>query len=242
MVYVAAGAFTMGLDEQDIAEMPIALASDELTRRFHSNCIADNGPRREVHLDGYWIYKYPVTIGQYRIYCSETGAAMPRDAASIDDDLGERHPIDHITWHAAKAYCDWAGVRLCTEAEWEKALRGTDGRRYPWGDIWDPDLAARTDNWTNRTPVEAFDDLVSPYGAVDFYGDESQWCDDLYEEAWWAISPRHNPRGPASNRKGERVIRGGGCGDDPMAYVVSKRSFSDPLRAGQCGIRPVSDG
>jgi formylglycine-generating enzyme required for sulfatase activity len=166
---------------------------------------------------------------------------MPRNAADIDDDLGDRHPIDHITWHAAKAYCEWAGGRLCTEAEWEKAMRGTDGRRFPWGDSWDPTLPARTDGWDNRTPVEAFDDLAGPFGAVDFYSELSQWCEDLYVEAAWTVSPRRNPRGPASNKNGERAIRGGGCGEDPMAYVVSKRFHIDPLKRGQCGIRPVSD-
>ena len=242
MVYVPAGTFIMGTEMREIDDVPLGSSGQDIPRAFYMNCITDNGPRREIQLDGYWIYKYPVTVGQYRQFCTETGSTMPRSTAEVDDDLGDRHPIDHLTWHAAKAYCDWAGVRLCTEAEWEKALRGNEGWRYPWGDAWVPTLSARVDDSDNRTPVEAFDDLAGPFGAVGFYGEGSQWCDDLYLEAAWTDSPRHNPRGPASNTTGDRVIRGGGCGDDPLGYIVAKRYHSDPLKRGQCGIQPVSDG
>src|SRR5580704_10252336 len=91
-------------------------------------------PRRTVHTAGYWIYKYPVTVEQYTRYCTENGVDWPKKP-----DWGYRHnhPVVNVSWHEAATYCKWADVSLPTEAQWEKAARGTDGREYPWGDAWD---------------------------------------------------------------------------------------------------------
>jgi len=111
MIYIPAGEFIMGSSKYD-----------------------RETPQREVYLDGYWIYKYEVRVAQYRKFCQHTGREMPSPPSWrwADD-----HPMVNVTWDDAAAYTRWAGGRLPTEAQWEKAARGTDGREYPWGDDWD---------------------------------------------------------------------------------------------------------
>jgi len=115
MVYVPAGEFLMGSKEGE---------GDD-----------DERPQHTVYLDAYWIYKTEVTVAQYRKFCQATGRQMPEEPsvqAWTDD-----HPIVNVSWDDAVAYGKWAGAALPTEAQWEKAARGTDGRQYPWGNDWD---------------------------------------------------------------------------------------------------------
>jgi len=116
VVYIPAGEFTMG-------SKPGVGKSDEQ-------------PEHKVDLDGYWIYQTKVTVAQYRQFCQATGRSMPNAPSwGWKDD----HPIVSVTWDDATAYAKWAGAALPTEAQWEKAARGTDGRIYPWGNEWDVD-------------------------------------------------------------------------------------------------------
>src|SRR5579871_2980372 len=114
MVFIAAGEFLMGSEDGEASEKP----------------------QRAVYLDAYWIYKTPVTMAQYRAFwafCKATGRQLLVDPSWGPDD----HPIVEECWPDARAYCEWAGGSLPTEAQWEKAARGTDGREYPWGNAWD---------------------------------------------------------------------------------------------------------
>jgi formylglycine-generating enzyme required for sulfatase activity len=206
MVYVAAGDFTMGSDDYDSEKPP-----------------------HKVYLDGYWIYKNPVTVAQYRAFCNTTGHAMP-----FRPDWGWRddHPVVCVTWDDATAYAKWSHASLPTEAQWEKAARGTDGRAYPWGNKWDPSRCAHSESKLgdlgSTKPVGSYPTGASPYGALDMAGNVWEWCADWYDVSYYKSSPASNPAGPTSG--GYRVVRGGSWD------VVNTAIFR---AAGRRGINPA---
>jgi len=172
MVWVSAGSFLRG---------SISGTSNEM-------------PQRSIYLDGYWIYKYEVTVAQYRAFCLATNRTMP-DAP--DWGWQETSPIVKVTWYDALAYATWAKVALPTEAQWEKAARGTDGRIYPWGDVWDETKCCNFNNPVRGTKmVGSFPSGVSPYGCMDMAGNVWEWCADWYSDTYYQTSPDKNPLGP----------------------------------------------
>jgi sulfatase modifying factor 1 len=135
--------------------------------------------KRRVHVDDYWIYKYPVTVAQYMAFCDATGHERPNKP-----EWGWRHdhPVVNVSWHDASAYCDWAGVSLPTETEWEKAARGTDGRQFPWGNEWDADKCQCSHkeygDAKSTAPVTDYPEGISSCGAWHMAGSAWEWCDD----------------------------------------------------------------
>jgi formylglycine-generating enzyme required for sulfatase activity len=196
MVYVPAGDFSMGGEHGNLDELPV-----------HS-----------VYLDAYWIDQTEVTKRMYSL-CVEKGACLPQNCSTggqYDGDSGTgNYPLICADWDTAAAYCRWAGRRLPSEAEWEKAARGTDGRFYPWGN------AAPTCGLANlfgigmgenrmcvghTTAVGSYPDGASPYGALDMAGNAWEWVNDWYSPIYYRQSPEKDPAGPASGDR--HVLRG----------------------------------
>jgi len=213
MVYVPAGEFTMGSDGA-----------------------GDEKPRRTVYLDGFWMYRTEVTVGQYRKFCSGTGRDMPDPPSwGWKDD----HPVVNVTWDDAKAYADWAGVSLPTEAQWEKAARGTGGREYPWGNTFDASKAVCSVGLSRSStaPVGSIPSGASPCGCLDMAGNVWEWCADWYDSAYYARAPHRNPE----NRQAStyRVLRGGSWILNLSLYLrAANRLYVTPgLRGSYLGFR-----
>ncbi|MFW6107064.1 MAG: DUF4838 domain-containing protein [bacterium] len=176
---------------------------------------SDERPQRKIHLDGYWIAKTPVTVGQYKRYCEATGKtfepvwgqSMRAGPKGKEDD----YPV-LVNWYEAGDYARWAGAALPTEAQWEKAARGTDGRAYPWGDEWEPAKCASLEATlysfnAGSMPVGSCPDGASPYGLLDMAGNVWEWVADWYGHRYYRRAPAENPAGPEKGT--HKVLRGG---------------------------------
>ena len=204
MILIPAGEFIMGsVDEYD-SEQPI--------HEVYLDGYDDENPVHRVYLDAYHIDRYPVTNAEYKKFVEATGHRKPSHWKGSDYPPDQAsHPVVNVSWKDAVAYAQWAGKRLPTEAEWEKAARGTDGRRYPWGDEWDK---SKCNVWESgiggTTPVGKYSPVGdSPYGGADMAGNVWEWCNDWYNGGYYTISPARNPMGPPSGKTRTKVVRGG---------------------------------
>ena len=169
----------------------------------------DEQPPHQVFLSAYYIDQFEVTIGLYRRCVEADACEEPAYApnCSWDKEIEDTHPINCVNRQHALDYCAWAGLRLPTEAEWEKAARGTDGRIYPWGYELEGDEANFRFIAGATEPVGSRPAGVSPYGAHDMAGNVWEWVSDWYGDTYYAESPRDNPQGPLRGEFG--VLRGG---------------------------------
>ncbi len=189
MVFVPAGQFQMGSTNADPD------AGDE------------EKPAHTATVDAFWLDKTEVTNKQYR-QCVEAGACEEPSCWDNGDLNAPDQPVVCVTWDDAQAYAAWAGGRLPTEAEWEKAARGSDGRLYPWGGDAPDCQDANFKGCLGRTAtVGSYPDGASPYGALDMAGNVWEWVSDWYDETYYGDAPTDNPQGPDSGER--RVIRGG---------------------------------
>ncbi|HWF60048.1 MAG TPA: SUMF1/EgtB/PvdO family nonheme iron enzyme [Nitrospira sp.] len=177
-----------------------------------SNLGDDEKPVRRIYLNAFYMDKFEVTVGQYARYLEVTDMEEPPDWNVMNQPQHQRRPVVNVDWEDAVKYCKWAGKRLPTEAEWEKAARGTDGRIYPWGNEAPTRLHANygRNEWNNHqalTPVGSFEEGKSPYGIYDMAGNAWEWVFDWYDHDYYKKGPKKNPIGPA---KGDgKVVRGG---------------------------------
>ena len=173
--------------------------------------LANERPQRRVHVSEFLIDKTEVTWRQMRRFHEATGQPLPKAPVSGTSDP---YPVSFVLWDEAAAYCAWAGGRLPTEAEWEKAARGTDGREYPWGESFESDRCNTISGGLHQVEdVGSYPRCVSPYGVLDLAGGMWEWCSDWYADDSYARGPAADPRGPESGT--QRVKRGGAWMSQP---------------------------
>ena len=243
MILIPAGEFTMGSERRG----------------------PDEKPAHKVYLDAYYIGKYEVTNEEYYKFWEATGKHTPENfsdkrsrvesqsstvefQSSTFDGIGTwperalkfpRHPVVGVSWHDAVAYAEWVGMRLPTEAEWEKAARGRTDRLWPWGNSLRP--YANTwngkDGYDNGTaPVGSYHNGKSYYGVMDMAGNVWEWTSDWYSDTYYFHSPKRNPTG--ADTGSWRVIRGGAWTDSINRCTTTFRFYFYPsLKTSFIGFR-----
>lgn len=213
----------------------------------------DEHPNHTVYLDAFYIDRYEVTNGRYLEFIRTTGHRKPQhpdrpnrnlwQAGMMPESVSDR-PVINVDWSDADAYCTWAGKRLPTEAEWEKAARGTDDRRFPWGNVEPTDKHLNfSQQWIGeRTlmPVGSYPAGQSPYGVHDMAGNVFEWVADWYDSHYYEHSPEKNPMGPATGDR--KVVRGSGWPSETPVVRIFTRFPSDPkVRNESTGFRCAMD-
>jgi formylglycine-generating enzyme required for sulfatase activity len=226
MVHIQAGTFTMGAD----------LADDQASE--------NEKPAHTVHLSSYWIDEHEVTNAQYQ-RCVAAGDCRPPmqcdwGTPTYGDPARSNHPVVCVSWADASAYCQWAGARLPTEAQWEKAARGTEGYRYPWGDAptagllnlcdrncaLDSRLEDVDDGYARTAPAGYYPGGASPYGVLDMAGNVWEWGADWYDPGYYSAASAMDPVGPDSGA--EKVSRGGSWDNTWVGVHATVRNWDNP--------------
>ena len=242
MVPVLAGSFLMGSD-----------------KKVDRNAYPFEFPQRRVYLDAFEIDKYEVTTLQYLKFVLATGRSplldWRYDGGNFQESMAH-HPVMHVTWYDADAYCAWAGKRLPTEAEWEKAARGEDGRINPWGNqiaglsranfgrsgLSGPvrDRPERLLLYPPIISVDKYENAVSPYGVHQMIGNVAEWVADWYDKDYYAAAPDRNPKGPETGT--QKAFRGGGWIDSTTTARAAMRNGTDPtVKINWLGFRCARD-
>jgi serine/threonine-protein kinase len=208
MALIPAGEFAMGSDSYN----------------------TDEKPAHKIQLDAFYIDKYEVTNALYKT-CVDADACLPPENKSsttrssyYGNSEFDDFPVIYITWDMANTYCNWRGAHLPTEAQWEKAARGTDGRTYPWGENIDETFANYNFSMGDTTAVGSYESGKSPYGVYDMSGNVWEWVADWYSESYYMDSPLNNPMGPDVGTY--RVLRGGSWLNDENVVRAANRGWN----------------
>jgi formylglycine-generating enzyme required for sulfatase activity len=264
MVYVPAGEFVMGSSTRELNAWLQAHPEDQYSWFAHEQ------PQCRVKLGSYWIGRTEVTNAQYLRFVEAADYAKPEHwhGGIIPEGL-ENFPVSFVEWEDARAYCKWAGGRLPSEPEWERAARGGDGRIFPWGNRWEGSRCRSLESIVGHTPPTPFQNLAwfhmwigahdevregpvaagsyvagaSPFGCLDLAGNVWEWCADWYDEQAYQRYSTGDLTPPASSPQGKRVLRGGAFSEGhPRSFRCAWRfSFEPTAREVFVGFRVARD-
>jgi formylglycine-generating enzyme required for sulfatase activity len=225
MIHIPAGKFWMGSNPKD------------------EKAWDDERPQHRLYLLDYYLAKTPVTNAQYAVFVRATGHELPShwEGGKIPDGKDD-HPVVYVSWHDAVAYCSWLAeatgrpYRLPSEAEWEKGARGTDGRIYPWGNVWDKDKCNTSEgNRGSTTPVGAYPQGASPYGLLDMSGNVWEWTSSLWgtdffnSDFKYPYDPKDGRENLQASDKIRRVLRGGAFLSSQKYARCASRNHYNPI-------------
>jgi formylglycine-generating enzyme required for sulfatase activity len=239
----------------------------------------DEQPQRSIALAAFYLDRYEVTNRRYQAFLKATNHRVPEHCCDFSYNIWKgtefpvalaNHPVANVDWFDAEAYCKWAGKRLPTEAEWEKAAKGGKRRAFPWGDTWDRTRANGVAYWAGKDfatleeakawwaeagsevitkkgfqgmltlPVEALEYGAAPGGLMHMAGNVWEWVADWYDQAYYAASPDRNPRGPETGEF--KVTRGGSWLNDRHLLRTTARDGARPsMRNHGTGFRCAKD-
>jgi len=223
LVYIPEGSFLMGTSTDDL--------------QFEE----DETPQREIYLDAFWIDQLEITNRMFTECVDNGSCEHPSESGSqartsyYDNLSFAEYPVVNVNWEQAQTYCSWVGRRLPTEAEWEKAARGTQGQIYPWGNqeptcellnIWESETGS-ANCARDTTLVGKYPNGASPYGVLDMAGNVWEWVADWYNVDSYKVGPDRNPQG--ANTGDARVIRGGSFSESGDTVRSANRNQSDPF-------------
>lgn len=227
MVYVPAGRFLMGIDKLEAIKLAASLGEQD----YHKFAMEEWFPQRQVHLDGYFIDKFETTHELWNKYVAATGykAKLPKGPPEVSAGKMDAYPVAQVTWTEAQQYANWARKRLPTEAQWEKAARGTDGRWYPWGNrpptkdrgVFPKDQG----EITTAVAVGSRPAGASPYGCLDMSGNVYEWTSEWMEP--YPNNPEHERVLSIAGHK-FGVVRGGSFYHAMHALSCPKRMGFEP--------------
>lgn len=213
----------------------------------------DEYPRHDVFVSNFYIDKFELTNGRYLEFVKATHHRIPQNPKNATRNLWQGdtiaeslidRPVINVDWADAQAYCQWAGKRLPTEAEWEKAAKGTADRRFPWGNVEPTNKHLNfNQQWIGEKtlmPVGSYEAGKSPFGVYDMAGNVWEWVNDWYDAKYYEKSPAKNPTGPETGTK--RVLRGSGWQNETPTVRIFTRVDSDPtIRNESTGFRCAMD-
>ncbi len=228
MVFIPGGEFARGRTHK--------LPDDGL--QWWPELLTDDRPVRKIRVDAFYADVYEVTNLQYAKFVKATAHRAPYNwPGGVPPKGKDNNPVAAIDWNDAKAYCEWAGKRLPTEAEWERAARGiAEGAKYPWGERNPGKKDACFDTLAGPCDVGLFQ--PNYFGLYDVAGGVWEWTADWYEREYYKSAPEANPKGPEKGLY--RVIRGGSWADLPKYLTLAHRSWLRPLeRSPNVGVRCV---
>ncbi len=243
MVHIPSGFFVMGVDQKPGPDMERMSPIKQLKFKVSEAAFHDEGPAHVVMLDDYFIDQFEVSVKQYDEFMQATGHATP---AYWDDHRFNQpsQPVTGVNWFDADAFCSWANKRLPTEAEWEKAARGPEGSRYPWGDTLKTGIANFNRQEKVTSAVDSFPEGKSFYGVYNMAGNVFEWVSDWYDPNYYAQTKQtKNPTGPEEgvvlgttgtyvdriSAGAKKVIRGGSWYTPAQSITSTHRFWNNPL-------------